>query len=182
MSSDERLLAVFDDLEQQADGLALLDRDAAVAELSRAAYAEVDLGSRLHGALGTQVTLGIRGVGLLSGLVVRAGRDFVLLESAESTWAVRSVALTRVSGVPDTALSPEARSLPARVGLGSVLRGYADDAAELALHDLDGEVLHGRVRRVGADFVEIVCEGAGQGRVLLPFGGIAALRRSPHRG
>ena len=36
MRWEERLLDLFDDLEQQADGLALAERDALVAEQSRA--------------------------------------------------------------------------------------------------------------------------------------------------
>ena len=57
MSWEQRLLAVFDDLEQQAEGLALAERDAAVEELSRAGYAEVELAARLHAATGNELVL-----------------------------------------------------------------------------------------------------------------------------
>ena len=43
MSWDAALLDVFEDLEQQASGLRLADRDAEVADLAAAAYAEVGL-------------------------------------------------------------------------------------------------------------------------------------------
>src|SRR5438128_2529587 len=67
----DRLWDVLDDLEQQAEGLALAARDAEVAEQSRAEYARVDLSARLHGSLGRRLTLGVRGV------------DAVLLPAAE---------------------------------------------------------------------------------------------------
>lgn len=176
---DGRLVALFDDLEQQAEGLALQERDAEVAELTRSAYAEVDLVSRLHGSVGHEVALAIRGVGLLSGQVRRAGTDFVLLEAAEVTWVVRSAALTRVGGLTEAAVPADARPLPARVGLGSVLRGFAEDGVPVTVHDLDGEVLRGVVRRVGADFAELRPDGFGASPVLLPFAGLAAVRPAP---
>ena len=54
-------LELFDDLEQQAEGLALAERDARVAERCRAEYAEVDLVARLHASVGTPVQVEVRG-------------------------------------------------------------------------------------------------------------------------
>ena len=56
---------LFDDLEQQAEGLALTERDALVAEQSRAEYAQVDLTARLHASRGTRLVLQVSGVGRL---------------------------------------------------------------------------------------------------------------------
>src|SRR4051794_10210086 len=61
MRWEERLLDLFDDLEQQAEGLALIGRDAEVAELSRAEYAQVDLADRLHASEGRSVRFGVNG-------------------------------------------------------------------------------------------------------------------------
>lgn len=179
---EERLLAVFDDLEQQAAGLALSERDAEVAELGRAAYASVDLASRLHDAPGRQVRLVVWGLGPITGEVVRVGSDFLVLDDAGRLAVVRTAALVRVAGLSDHAVGAEARSLPARVGLGSVLRGFAEAAVPLAAYLVDGTLVHGRTRRVGADFVElwdIGPEGDSPGTwQLLPFESLAALRPS----
>lgn len=182
MSWEERLLAVFDDLEQQAEGLALAERDAEVAELGRAAYAAVDLGSRLHAAPGHQLSVGVLGVGTVSGRVARVGTDFVLLDGDQVTWLVRVAVITRVAGLPDRALATGARGLPARVGLGSVLRGFAESTVPLSLHAVDTAVTHGRIRRVGADFVELWQDAAGARSrtcVLVPFAALAAVRALP---
>lgn len=185
MSWEERLLAVFDDLEQQAEGLALLERDAQVNELSHAAYRVVDLGARLHASPGRALTLGVLGVGNLAGRVVRVGADFVVLEAAEHTWVVRCAALTWVRGLSDQAIGTDARTLPSKVGLGSVLRGFAEATVPLSVHISDGSVAQGRVRRVGADFVELWRSEATEtsGRLdseLVPFPAIAGLRASVH--
>lgn len=177
---EERLLAVFDDLEQQAEGLALAERDAEVAELGRAAYAAVDLASRLHAAPGSRLTLSVRGVGVVAGRVARVGADFLLVEAADRTWVVRMHALVTVFGLPDRAVGDAARSLPARVGMGSVLRGIAEATLPVTVQTTDGDVLRGRVRRVAADFVELwrAEEHVGRGDgawVLVPFGAVAAL-------
>ena len=59
MRWEERLLDLFDDLEQQADGIALAERDALVAEQSRAEYAAVTLADRLHASVGTRLLLDV---------------------------------------------------------------------------------------------------------------------------
>ena len=46
MSWHESMFAVFDDLEQQAEGLHLAERDAEVADLTLAEYTRVTLAAR----------------------------------------------------------------------------------------------------------------------------------------
>ncbi|MGI8900959.1 MAG: hypothetical protein ACR2HA_08505 [Nocardioides sp.] len=195
MSWDDRLLAVFDDLEQQADGLALAERDVAVADLGRAAYSAVDLASRLRAAVGRELTLDVQGVGKLAGRVARAGIDFVVLESPGSSgslgpeslgrlWVVRCAALGRIGGLSDQAVGNDAGSLSSRLGLGSVLRGFAAATVPVSTQTIGGALVHGRVRRVGADFVELwttdTLGSAGQREwELVPFAAIAVLRPAP---
>ena len=71
MRWEERLLDLFDDLEQQAEGLALAERDALVAEQSRSEYAAVALADRLHASVGTRLLLDVGGFGALDGRLVR---------------------------------------------------------------------------------------------------------------
>lgn len=201
MSWDDRLLAVFDDLELQAEGLALAERDLEVADLGRAAYASVDLASRLRASVGRLLFLDVYGVGNLSGRLARVGTDFVVIESTGSSgssgssgpsgpsgsagrlWVVRCAALGRVGGLSDQAVGDDARSLSSRLGLGSVLRGFAAATVPVSTQTTAGAVVQGRVRRVGADFVELwTADGRSTAQPdweLVPFEAIAALRPAP---
>ena len=55
MGWEETMFAMFDDLEQQAEGLHLTGRDADVAELTMAEYSRISLGARLHASLGLEL-------------------------------------------------------------------------------------------------------------------------------
>jgi hypothetical protein len=183
MRWEERLLDLFDDLEQQAEGLALVERDALVAEQSRSEYAAVALADRLHASVGTRLLLDVGGPGALDGRLVRAGDGWCLLELDGVEWVVVTAAVRAVRGLVDAGRSPEVRPLTARLGLGSALRGLAGDRAEVLLHRVDGSTARGRLGRVGRDFVEVLVgdEGgdgaAGRGHLeVLPFATLAALR------
>lgn len=183
---EQRLLAVFDDLEQQAEGLALAERDTRVADLSRAEYGELDLLSRLHGAVGAEVQLSVAGVGRLRGTVARVGADWLLVDDGNHEWLVRHLALEEARGLPDRVVDESARPVTARLGLGSVLRSLAADAAPVLVYRTGGEVLRARLRRVGADFVELEADGVPGGCggstragsvAVVPWHAFAAVRR-----
>ena len=61
MGWEESMFAVFDDLEQQAEGLHLTERDADVADLSLAEYSRISLGARLHASLGLELRVRLVG-------------------------------------------------------------------------------------------------------------------------
>jgi len=183
---EERLLAVFDDLEQQAEGLALAERDAQVADLSRAGYAELDLLSRLHGAVGHAVVLSVAGLGRLRGTVVRVGSGWLLTDDGHHEWLVSQAALEEVRGLPERAVDEAGRPATARLGLASVLRSIAADATPVVLHGTGGGVRRARLRRVAADFVELEADaltdpagrsGRDEALAVVPFHAIAAVRR-----
>jgi hypothetical protein len=180
MRWEERLLDLFDDLEQQAEGLALAERDALVAEQSRAEYVGVDLAARLHASTGGSVRVDVTGLGTLDGRVLRTGDGWCLLEVAGREWIVVLAAVTALRGLRDGGVVAGARPLTARLGLGSALRGVAEGGSEVVLHRRDGTVLRGGLGRVGADFVEL-WPGADPGEtagavVVLPFVAVAGLR------
>lgn len=168
---------VLQDLEQQAEGLALADRDAEVAELARAEYAEVDLGSRLHATVGHRVQVVAAGVGALDGLLTRVGDGWLLVASGSREWVVPTPAVTSYRGLSARVLPAEGRPMTARLGLPSALRGVASAREELVLHRCDGTVLRGVVERVGADFAEVRVADAG-GLETLPLTALAAVRRA----
>lgn len=170
---EERLLDLFDDLEQQADGLALAERDALVVEQSRAEYAEVDLASRLAASVGGRVRLDVQGVGGLDGLLRRTGDGWLVLEAGGRAWVVVLAAVRRVRGLSDGAVDAAARPLSTRLGLASALRGLAEGRSETVVHGPDGQVTRALLGRVGRDFVEVrTAEGVVD---IVPFTAIAAL-------
>jgi len=164
---------VLDDLEQQAEGLALAARDAEVAEQSRAEYATVDLSSRLHGSLGRPLVLAVRGVGRLEGVLAGAGAGWLLMDTGVQECLVAMAALVSVRGSADRAVPDAVRPLTARLGLGSALRRLAEEQGEVLLHRVDGTVARGVLGRVGADFFELWEREA----ELVPFAAVAAVRR-----
>ena len=174
MRWEERLLDLFDDLEQQADGLALAERDALVAEQSRAEYAEVDLAARLAGSVGGQVWLDVRGVGGLDGLLRRTGDGWLVLDAAGVVWVVLLAAVRRARGLSCTAVDAGALPMTARLGVVSALRGLAESRLECVLHGTDGQVTRAALGRVGRDFVEVrPADGPAD---VVAFAAIAALR------
>ena len=189
MGWDRALASLFDDLEQQAEGLVLSARDADVAEHGRAEYASVDLESRVHASVGARVACDLLGGHRLRGTLARAGRDWLLLvplegsdDGDDSGWVVHLRCVTRLSGLGQRALPPEARGVLARLGLGSVLRRLAESRRPVLLALTDGAQVRGGVGRIGADFVEVIVEGPGPGARaaagtdLVPLAAVAALR------
>ena len=173
MRWEERLLDLFDDLEQQADGLALAERDALVAEQSRAEYAGVDLASRLAASVGGRVRLDVRGVGGLDGVLRRTGDGWLVLDAGGRAWVVVLAAVRRARGLADGAVDAAARPLTTRLGLASALRGLAEGRWETVLHGRDGQVTRAVLGRVGRDFVEArTPDGSLE---VVPFTAIAAL-------
>ena len=177
MSWEKRVLDLFDDLEQQAEGLALAERDAAVAELGRAEYAEVELLSRLHASVGHLVQLHVQGLGPLRGNLRRVGAGWCMLATeppATTETVVSTPALLSARGLSPRAVPEAARGPLARLGLGSVLRRMAEEPEDVVLALRDGEARRGLLRRVGADFVELA--GADGSTEVVPFSAVAAVR------
>lgn len=187
------LLGLFEDLEQQAEGLALSERDIEVAELSRAEYAQVTLEDRLHASTERKVTLGVAGVGTVAGVLVRAGADWCLVATAAEAqsgpaqeWIVRLDAVQRAAGLSDRALDEASRPMSGRLGLGSALRAVAAERSEVRAHLRDGTVLRGHLGRIGADFLELAVSDGGRWQAekgplrgeLVPFRALVGLRRS----
>ena len=176
---EERLLEVFDDLEQQALGLALAARDAEVAERARDHYSEVDLSSRLHASVGSSVELVVPGVGVVRGRLLRVARGWCLVEPADAPGReeiLNLAGLQSARGLTHRAAPEPVRGLTSRLGIASALRGVASEQEPVVVVRSDGEVRRGRLGRVGADFVELVAEtGAVE---VLPMAAVAVVRRT----
>jgi hypothetical protein len=181
VSWEDRLLALFDDLDQQAEGLALAERDVEVAELGRAEYAAIDLAARVHASVGSRVRLAVAGLGTVDARLCAAGSDWCLLATAAPgagrEWLVRLAAVAAAEGLSERAVPEAARPVTSRLGVGSALRRLAESREPVQLVRLDGAAVRGRLRRVGADFAEVVAEGDRSGLTLLPFAHLAAVCR-----
>lgn len=164
------MAGLFEELEQQAEALHLSERDAEVADRAPAEYAAVTLAARLHASLGLAVRLGVVGLGAVQGEVRRVGPEWLGLRGGRGTapegpvqdWFVRLAAVRSVRGASSQAVGEPARPVTARLGIGSVLRGLARDRVPVVVHQIDGSSSAGRVRRVGADFVELVPAAPGR--------------------
>lgn len=174
MRWEERLFALFDDLEGQAAALYDAEREAELADRARAEYHHVTLASRLAASVGRSVALDVRGVGRLEGGLGRVAEGWCLLEAPRQDWIVRLVAVSVVLDASDRSVPEVAWSPVQRLGLGSALRRLATAGDRCVLHLLDGTRHDGTPGRVGADFVELVT-AAGQ-TVLVAHHALAAVQ------
>lgn len=174
MSWETDLFALFDDLEGQAQAAFEVDRDAELADRSRAEYAGVTLASRLMASLDTRVEITVRSVGRISGELARVGQGWCLVAGNNQDWIVPLAAITLVHGASDRSVPEVAWSAVARLGLGSALRRLADAEERCVVHLVDGSSHEGQVSRVGADFVELAV--ATGGRLLAPYDGLVAVQ------
>ena len=182
VSWERRLLDLFDDLEQQAEGAALVARDAEVAELARSEYSEVELADRWHASTGRHVELTAVGGLVLRGRVARVGAGWCLVvpEPGEAQgegqeWLVALSGLAAVRGLSAQAQPASLRPLTARLGLASALRGIAEDQERVTVIRTDGERRRGRVGRVGRDFLELLDDT--DRLEVVPFSAVSAVRR-----
>lgn len=171
----DALVALFEDLEQQAQGLALRERDEAVQDLASAHYAEVDLISRLHASVGATLTLQLPGSVRLRGRIDRVGADFCVLVDDVGGWLVRVAAVTRVEGLSGRAVVAPARPVLARLTFASMLRRLSGEQTSCVVQLLDAR-LEGRVARVGRDFFELAI---GDRVIVVATSAVSALRARP---
>ncbi len=155
MSWEEAMLAVFDDLEQQAEGLHLAERDLEVADLALAEYAHVTLAARLHASVGRELRVGLHGGDVVTGRLARVGEDWLLLAAPGAEWVVRHAGVTSIGGLSARADNEEAWSVVDRLSVRVVLRRLAAAGDAVVVHLRDAQQLMGRVRRVGRDFFEL---------------------------
>lgn len=173
MSWDEDLFALFDELEQQASALYAADRDAEVADRSRAEYQQVSLAGRLMASVDSEVALTVAGVGPLEGTLQRVADGWLLVTARDQDWVVRTAAIQTVESVSVRAIPEVAWSPLARIGFGSALRRIAESGERCVVRLVDGAQHDGTIRRVGQDFCEVVT-GEQRRTVLVSFAWIAA--------
>ncbi len=177
MSWEESMFAVFDDLEQQAEGLHHLERDAEVADLTLAEYSRVSLASRLHASLGQEVRVRLLGGRIVSGRLARLGDDWFLLADGVSEWVVRLQGVVTASGLSARAHNEDTWPVVDRLTMRAVLRRLANGGEACLVHFCDDHQVEGRVGRVGRDFFELTAGDAGARLVqAVPYAAVSALQ------
>lgn len=178
MTWEEELFSLFDDLESQASAAYALDREAEIADRSRSEYAQVTLAGRLMASVGLELIVDIRGVGPVTGTLERVSSGWFLVSGQGADWVVRQAVVGAVTGASERAVPEVAWSAVARLGIGSALRRLAESGERCLLHRVDGVRLEGTLRRVGADFVEVLT-GEPARVVLVPYDALAAVQSRP---
>jgi hypothetical protein len=177
MTWEEQLFAALDDLEQRAEALYDLEREAELADRSRIEYGAVTLASRLMASVAEELVVGVVGVGRVAGRLQRLGTGWALLHGSGGDWVVALAAISSVQGAAARSVPELAWSPLTRLGLGSTLRRLSDAGERCLVHLRDGSRLDGRVLRVGADFAEVE---VAPGRVeLVAFTALAAVQSRP---
>lgn len=177
--------ARFDELlaglaaEVEAADAAVLDAD--IAEVERAARADVRLLDRLRAQQRVQIEL-VSGP-QVAGLVAAVGRDVIVLAAEDADWAVPVWGIAAAVDLGDGARGPASAS--ERLGLASVLRAWARHRSVVRVLRLGAGPLDGTIDAVGADYVVLAEHDPGEPRrpdavrrrSVLPLGAIAAVRR-----
>jgi hypothetical protein len=177
MGWEESMFAVFDDLEQQAAGLHLAERDAEVADLTLAEYSGITLCARLHASLGLGLRVRLVGGHQLAGRLARVGEDWLLVADRSGEWIVRHDGIVTLTGLSPRADNEETWSVVDRLSLRAVLRRLSGVCEPCRVHFRDGHQLEGRVGRVGSDFFELHV-GDGRERAVhgVPVTAVSALQ------
>lgn len=175
MRWEQSLFALFDDLEQQAEGLRLAAREVDLAELSQGTYSQVELVQRLRASRGQQLRVRLVGGRLVAGELTRLGADWLLLADATQEWVVRSQAVASVAGLSRSASGAEPSVLD-RLPMRALLRRVAATRSACLVLLTDDRQLEGEVGRVGQDFFELrMGEGAAGSDSVVSTTAVAAL-------
>lgn len=170
---EESLFDVLAELEQQAEALYDAERGLELADRVRSEYQQVTLAGRLMASVGSVVGLEVPHVGWIRGELVRVTTTWSHLRVAGRDWVVLHDAVQAVLGASPRSVPEVAWSPLARLGVGSVLRRLADGGLAVIVQRRDGGRLEGAIRRIGADFVEVL--GSGGEQVLVPIAAVAGI-------
>lgn len=154
--------SLFADLEAQLGAGEDAERDAEVAERTRAAWARTALADRLRAARGHRLGLALDGGQRVSGVCSDVAVEWVSLATEAGPALVPLHAVAWVDGL-GRAVAPPPGQVLRRLGLASALRALARDRAGVRLLTAGGEV-SGTIDRVGADHVDVAAHPVGEVR------------------
>jgi hypothetical protein len=178
---------LFDDLDGQAEAWQRAERDAEVADRTRAETGQVTLLSRLRSLEGRDVSLRLGSGVAVSGRLARLGVDWLLVTCPQEV-LIPLVSLAAVDNLPWESVSPQgAGAVASRLTLSSVFRAMAVDRARVTVAFHDGSSVRGTPDRVGRDFVDLALHRPEDGprvtavsrRLTVAYGAISAVQREP---
>lgn len=144
---------LFEDLDGQWAAEERRERDAEIADRTRAERARIALAERYAATKGGRISLRVVTGAMIDGRLVDLGADWVLLRDAAgheilvATAAV--VAVTGLSGRSDPSVTAR------RFALGYALRALSRDRAAVIVSDTGGGRVTGTVDAVGQDWCEL---------------------------
>lgn len=178
---------LFDDLEAQAEALAVADRAGEIDERTRIELGGLALGDRLRVAVGRAVQIQLAGGLAISGTLDRVGADWLLIDEGAGREALMALdAAVSIGGLGRSAAVPGTEGVVyGRLTLRHALRGVTRDRSAVRLHLTDGSALDATLDRVGADFVDVALHAPAEvrrrsevrGVRTVPIAAIAAVRR-----
>ncbi len=175
---------LFGDLEGQWAAEERRERDAEIADRTRAERARIALAERYAASRGSRIMMWMAAGSSVEGELVDLGADWVLLRDA----AGREVLVATASVVGTAGLSR--RSDPAvtarRFTLGYALRALSRDRAPVVVTDTSGGRVTGTIDAVGLDWCEVSehpideprRSGTVRGRRVIPIAAIVAVLSS----
>ncbi len=172
---------LFAELEAEADELAVRDRDAEIADRTRAELGRTRWADRLRAAAG-DVRVRLLGGVVLAGRVGHVGDDWLLLGTESHDVLVPGHAVVGIEGL-GIAAAPRADGTVPHTWT-AAWRVLARDRAAVRVARVDGSEVRGVPVRVGADFVELdqglagprdgVGGAEGTATVLVPYPAVTA--------
>ena len=127
------------------------EREALIAEVTAAYAAELPLHERLASSVGQTLRVRLAPCPEITGTLMRAGRDHLWLADLHGYWLIAIDEIDGLSSGPQPARLAACTSAPP--GMGSALRELVCSAHRVSVLVGDRWV-EGRLRLVGADFVE----------------------------
>jgi hypothetical protein len=167
---------LFTDLEAEASELSERERDAEIADRTRAELARTRWADRVRASTGSTVRLRLLGADLVEGAVLQVAADWLLLRAGAHDVLVPLHSVVGVEGVTTTS-EPLTAVAAATPTWASAWRVLARDRAPVRVVRVGGSTVHGVPTRVGADFVELdpgLVHEARPAPVLVPYAAISA--------
>ena len=147
---------LFDDLQAQLDSGGQRELDLEVSDRTRRERAQVGLHERLIAHRGLGVELRLAAGVLVSGTVVDAGSDWLLIDDPGDRGSlVPFRAIVAISSLGIRAAAGPGVATAKRFGLGYALRGLSRDRSVVSLTDIGGAVTTGTIDAVGADALDL---------------------------
>jgi hypothetical protein len=183
--------ALFADLEAVAAGERLRERDAEIAERTRAELGRLRMVDRLRAAadrpptgVGAEVAVRVWAAGVLRGVVARVTEQWFLLVTPTHEWVVAMDAVVGIAGLPPAAKPGESNpAVSSALGWPAAWRVLARDRTPVHVVRRDGSTVVGTPGRVGQDFVELSdaesgsgAGWSGSGYEVVPHAAVAAIR------